>query len=179
MGVNAAGIRPKIFTFKKVLAELKPSIFFIEETKYKEEGKLKLEDYHVFEKVRKNKDGGGGLALGCKKQLKPVWLREGQEVEALSVEIFVSNKSIRCCGAYGVQENDTKEKKDAFWEYLDNEVSFARISGSGLIIHFDGNLCAGKNIIPDDPRPQNRNGKLFEDFLSRNPNLTVLNSHPL
>ena len=32
------------------------------------------------------------------------------------------------------------------------------------------------DIIPDDPRPQNRNGKLFKEFLERNSHLTVVNS---
>ena len=83
---------------------------------------------------------------------------------------------IRCCVAYGPQEGDSKEKKDAFWEYLDQEVVEATNLEAGLLIHFDGNLWAGKNIIPNDPRDQNRNGKLFEQFLDRNPHLKVVNS---
>ena len=31
-------------------------------------------------------------------------------------------------------------------------------------------------MIPNDPRPQNRNRKLFEQFLKRNSNLTVVNA---
>ena len=46
-------------------------------------------------------------------------------------------------------------------------------------MHFDGNLWAGQDIIPGDPRPQNRNGKLFQAFLSRNSHLTVVNSLPI
>ena len=41
LGVNAAGLRSKSMTFKKVLNELKPSVFVIEETKFKDTGKLK------------------------------------------------------------------------------------------------------------------------------------------
>ena len=40
----------------------------------------------------------------------------------------------------------------------------------------DGNFWAGKDIISKDPRPQNNNGKLFQQFLERNKNLTVVNS---
>ena len=82
---------------------------------------------------------------------------------------------IRCCVAYGPQENSTFEKKEAFWNYLDIEVMEAEKSGAGLILHFDGNLWAGSHIIPGDPKKQNINGKLFEDFLLRNPNLSVVN----
>ena len=52
-------------------------------------------------------------------------------------------------------------------------------SEAGLLFHFDGNLWAGKSIIPNDPREQNRNGKLFEQFLDRNPHLKVVNSMDL
>ena len=98
MGINAAGLRSKLFSFKKVLNDLKPSVFFIEETKYKDAGRLKLDGYLIFEKVRKSKVNGGGLAIGCVRELNPVWVREGEdEVETLSVDIFVRNMKIRCC----------------------------------------------------------------------------------
>ena len=118
--------------------------------------------------------------MGCSKDLQPVLLREGDDnVEALSVEIFVKDMRIRCCIAYGCQENETVERKDAFWTFLEEEVLEAEICETGFILHFDGNLWAGKNIIPDDPRPQNKNGKLFQEFLERNPQLTVVNALPL
>ena len=179
LGVNSAGLKCKLTTFKKVLSELKPSIFFIEETKYKETGRIKLENYVIFELVRKSRDGGG-LALGCVKDLQPVFVREGDDnVEALSVEISVRNMRIRCCVAYGCQETELVEKKDAFWSYLDEDVIEADNSEAGFILHFDGNLWAGKEIIPGDPRPQNKNGKLFQEFLERHPHLSVVNSLPV
>ena len=52
-------------------------------------------------------------------------------------------------------------------------------SEAGLLFHFDGNLWAGKSIILYDPREQNINGKLFEQFLDRNPHLNVVNSMDL
>ena len=179
MGVNSAGLKSKFTTFKKVLSELKPSVFFIQETKFKTEGKLKLDNYLVFELLRKSKEGGG-LAIGCEPNLKPAWVREGDDdVEALSIDIFVQGMKIRCCVAYGCQEGDQAERKSKFWKYLNEEVEFANNSNAGLVIQFDGNLWAGDGIIPGDPRPQNRNGKLFENFLQNNPHLTVVNSLPL
>ena len=179
MGVNSGGLKSKLKTLKKVLLELKPSVFFIEETKYKESGKFKIENYEIFELVRKSREGGG-LAIGCIKDLHPTWVREGNDlVEALSVDIFLNKLKVRCCAAYGCQENESNERKAAFWEYLDEEVVLAKNSGGGFILHFDGNLWAGQDIIPGDPRPQNRNGKLFQEFLSRNSHLTVVNSLPI
>ena len=178
--MNAAGLRPKILTFKKVIKELMPAVFFIEETKYKDTGRIKLANYDIFELVRESKDGGGGLALGCLKELQPAWVREGDDlVEALSVEIWLKNMKIRCCVAYGCQETEAIERKEAFWTYVDEEIYFANQAASGFVMHFDGNLWAGSNIVPGDPRPQNRNGRMFQGFLERHPHLTVVNSLPL
>ena len=144
LGVNAAGLGSKMTTFKKILLELKPSVFFVQETKLRNEGRLKLENYQMFELIRKNRDGGG-LAIGCDKRLKPTWVREGNDnIEALSVDIFVAKKKIRCCVAYGCQESDVLERKEQFWNYLDKEVEFAKYNDAGLVIQFDGNLWAGK-----------------------------------
>ena len=44
-------------------------------------------DYTIYELVRKNSNGGG-LCIGVKKDLKPVWVNQGDdEVEALAVEV--------------------------------------------------------------------------------------------
>ena len=159
---------------------MKPSVFFIEETKMKEAGKLKFDNFDVFELVRESQNGGGGLALGCVKDLKATWVREGDDVvEALSVDIFLKNLKIRCCIAYGCQESDTEDRKNAFWDFMEEEVTLAEQSDAGFILHMDGNLWAGENIIPGDPRNQNRNGKKFQNFLEQHPNLTVVNSLPL
>ena len=179
VGVNAAGLGNKLFTFKKMLSELKPSVFFVEETKFKEEGKLKLDNFVIFELVRETKEGGG-LALGCVKELNPVLVRKGDdEVEAMSVDISVKTMRIRCVVAYGCQENSLVEKKNKFWSFIEEEVAASWNSGFGFILQCDGNLWAGQDIIPGDPRQQNNNGKLFKEFLSRNPNLSVVNSLPL
>ena len=107
LGVNAAGLRSKLTSFYKVVSDLKPSVFFIKETKFQDIGKLKLQNYIIYEFVRQNRDGGGGLALGCDKDLNPAWVREGDDqVEAISVEICLKNMKIRCCNAYGCQENE-------------------------------------------------------------------------
>ena len=73
LGVNSAGLGSKILTFKKVINELSPSVFFIEETKFRDAGKIKLENYSIFELIRSSRDGGGGLALGCLKELPCLW----------------------------------------------------------------------------------------------------------
>ena len=120
------------------MEDLKPSVFFVQETKYKEEGKINLgDDYSIYELVRKNENGGGGIAIGCLKNLNPCWVSEGNDiVEVISIDIFLRNMRIRCCAAYGPQESDIIEKKEAFWEHLDKEVDEAAKAGSGFILQF-------------------------------------------
>ena len=99
------------------MSELEPSVFFVEETKYKDEDQLKIDKYVIFELTRDSKDGGGGLAIGVIRELNPILVRKGNdEVEAVSVNIFVRSMSIRCVVAYGCQETSHADKKNAFWK---------------------------------------------------------------
>ena len=179
VGMNAAGMKSKLTTFKKLLNDLQPAIFFVVETKYEEERKFKIDGYKIYELVRKNKSGGG-LAIGCLDDLEADWVRQGDDqIEALSVQISLQQFNIRLCVAYGCQETDLVSRKESFWAYLDEEVRQASESETGFLLYFDGNLWAGEQIIPGDPRSQNRNGKLFQQFLERHPHLTVVNSLPI
>ena len=80
LGVNTAGIRPKVQSFRKVLSDLQPHIFFLEETKSKKSGSIKLNNYVIFEHIRQNQDRGGGrVALGVKQEFHPVFVSTKQE----------------------------------------------------------------------------------------------------
>ena len=92
------------------------------------------------------------------------------------IEVSLDQLNIRCAAAYGPQENDAVEKKLKFWSRLDQEVEKASVSEKGFILQMDGNLHIGPEFLPNDPNSMNKNGKLFKEFLSRNPNLKVVNS---
>ena len=152
---------------------------FIQETKLKQQGKIKTEQckkYQIFELNRKEK-AGGGLAIGAIEEVKPVWISEGDdEVEILVVEIKIIDMKIRCICAYGPKETDCVDKKEKFWGKLTAEVENANLSECAIIIQMDGNLWGGPEVVKNDPNHINNNGKLFKDFLRRNPQLTVGNN---
>ena len=79
-------------------------------------------------------------------------------------------------GGYGPQENDPVERKQKFLSRLGSEVEDADNLGLGFILQMDGNLWAGSELVPGDPNPINNNGRLFKEFLSKYPNLTIVNS---
>ena len=126
VGINSAGITSKIQSFDKLLFDIKPSIFMLQETKRKQGApKMKahnLDNYQVFE-LRRDMTreeggkgmGGGGLAMGALHDLKPVLVRQGNdEAECLTMEVTAGNIKIRCVNGYGPQVGDTKERKDKF-----------------------------------------------------------------
>ena len=191
VGINAAGITSKIDSFDKLLFDLQPSIFMLQETKRKPgDAKMKaknLANYQLFELRReKTKDEGGkglrggGLALSALHDLKPVLVKQGDdEVECMSVEVITGLTTIRCVVGYGPQVDDSSERKEQFWNYLDTEVTIASDRNVSLVIQIDSNAWAGPNLIPGDPNQQNRNGKKLQQFLERNKNITLVNSLPI
>ena len=115
--------------------------------------------------------------IGALKDINPVWIGDGgNEVEAVSVKVSVTEMDIRIVNAYGPQEYDDINKKVKFWKYLDNEAFLAPREGNGLYIAMDGNAWIGNQIIKGDPHKQNKNGEMLQNFLERNPQLSVLNT---
>ena len=63
-------------SFKSLILKSQPCLFFLQETKFKAEGKLKhFNEYQTYELIRKNKTCGG-LAIGALEELEPVFIRE-------------------------------------------------------------------------------------------------------
>ena len=176
----------KLESLEYVLKTENPGAIFLQETKVGRSGRIKIPrnlNYTWYEHNRtKNASKGpkgGGLAIGVLNTLEPSWINEGDDdAEALTVEIWIEGFPIRLICGYGPQEGDKTERKDKFWDYLNSEVNNARNDGAKVIIQMDGNLWAGSKIVEGDPKPQNRNGKLFEGFLGANPDLNVANALP-
>ena len=178
-GINCAGIKSKLKTFNDVINRTKPKVWMIQETKLKPNELISCEatqNYQVYYRNRQVSQGGG-IAMGIDKDIKSTLIREGAEdIEAISVKIFLKDIEIRAITAYGPQENAVKNQKELFWEFIEKEVNDAEFEGNGLFIQMDGNLHAGSQLIDGDPNKQNQNGRLFCELLERNPNLSVVNA---
>jgi hypothetical protein len=149
----------------------------LQETKLKPGEKIKCEtenDFHIYY-LNRQKSQGGGLALGVDKNIESALIREGNDdTEVISVQVQLGGIPTRIIVGYGPQENDIIEKKKKFWDFIEREINEAELENHGLMIQMDGNLHAG-DLVKNDPNPQNKNGKLFMDFLARNKSLVVLN----
>ena len=158
---------------------LEPQVWSVQETKLKNNETLKsevLEKYQVYY-LNRQLSGGGGLAVGIDKNIESALIREGNDTtEVIVIQIILENMPVRLVVGYGPQENALKERKDAFWDFLEEEAIQADSENQGLIIQIDGNLHAGPALLKKDPNVQNNNGKLFMNFLERNPDLVVANT---
>ena len=165
-------------TIKRLIRETNATIVTMQETKYTQYGQMKLDGFYTYEHLRTNK-GCGGVALSALKELNPAFVCDGgEEVEAIKVDIHLSNMSVSVTSAYGPQINDPPNKKKAFWEYLTEQAHRAKASGKGYILQRDLNCWLGPELLPGDVREQNQNGRLFQSFLQEN-KLTCVNSLPI
>ena len=100
---NAASLKGKIHSLKNELNSSQAAVFTIQESHFGKKGKLKIENYEIFEAIRKKQKGG--TIIGVHKGLKPILIKEySDEVELIVVEIQIKNKEIRIMLGYGPQE---------------------------------------------------------------------------
>ena len=107
----------KLTSLNAEVNSIKAKIITLQETHYKEKGKIKLnKDFVVFQAIRVKK--GGGTAIAIHEDLKPKLIEEhSDEYELLVVDIKPKDKDIRIMSGYGPQEN-IEEDKICFTQYL-------------------------------------------------------------
>ena len=124
-GANAAGVKCKLKSLDDILKRLQPQIWAIQETKLKPNERLKLEvgnDFQIYYLYRQNSQGGG-LAVGVHKDIESALVGEGNDdIEALVVQAVLGSIPVKIVVAYGPQENAKKEKKEKFWNFIEDEV---------------------------------------------------------
>ena len=171
---NADGLQGKELSLKNEVIESKASIFCVQETKFRKSGRFAMNNFVVFEAIRKNKEKGGTM-IGVHENLKPVLIEEYSETfELLVVEIRVEDKEIRVITGYGPQENWETSEKMPFFVALEKEISKAKMSGKHVIIEMDANSKLGSTYVENDPNEISANGKILEGIIKRNA-LTVAN----
>ena len=174
IGCNSAGLLNKVESLKRNIQVFQPGVIFIQESKTKRKNKVKLGNYVIFEKIRKD-CGGGGLLTAVHKNLEPISVGEDTDEEVLVVEAKLANRKVRLINAYGPQETETEDKKKSFFNKMDEEIKGAKIAGTMVCVELDANSKLGSELNPGDPHPQSKNGKHLENLVIEN-DLIVVNS---
>ena len=97
---NVNSIMSKKESLLAMLNSLSPCSILLQETKVKKVGSLVLEGYQFFEKIRRNKEGGG-LLTAALNALNPVVIDTDEDAEILVIEITVHEAKVRLINAYG------------------------------------------------------------------------------
>ena len=96
---NAEGLKPKTNSLKNELKVLNVAIFTIQENHHTKKGVCKMEEYEIFETIRKKQNGG--TMIGVNKSLNPILIKDyDQEFEMIVVEVKIQNKDIRIITGY-------------------------------------------------------------------------------
>ena len=162
---NAAGLKAKAESFKNELINSNSAIFTIQESHFNKKGKLKIENFEVFEAIR-NKEKGGTI-IGVHKALKPLLIEEYSEgFELLVVEVTVRNKDIRIISGYGPQESWPEAERMPFFVALEQEIVKAEMNGKSIFIEMDSNSKLGPDMIKNDPHGQSGNGKILAGIIN-------------
>ena len=94
LSTNAAGLKHKANDLKNKISYFESAIFAVQETQYRKKGNFKMDNFVIFEAIRKNKEKGGSM-LGIDMNLQPVLVNEYSETfELIVVEIQVGNTSM-------------------------------------------------------------------------------------
>ena len=112
----------KLETHEFVIVSEGPSVIILQENKVSRSGRIKTPSSHKYTwyEMHRSPDSekgvkGGGLAIAVINHLNPSWISEGNdEIEALTVEIWVEGFPVRLICGYGPQEYDKKERKETF-----------------------------------------------------------------
>ena len=170
---NANGLKNKVNSLKSHISNLNIGIFTIQESNFAKRGKLKINNFEIFEAIRTK--AGGGTIVGAHSSLQPILIQEySDSFELVVIEVNVDDKVIRVISGYGPQETWTTDIKMPFFMTLEEEISKAELSGRSVIICFDANSKMGRDHIPEDPHDISENGKVLEGILRRHA-LTVTN----
>ena len=157
---NAAGLKFKVQSLKNEIRSTKAGIFTIQETHLSKKGKLKVENFEIFEAIRKKQKGG--TVIGVHKAFKPMLIEEySDSFELLVVEIQIRNKEIRIISGYGPQETWKEEERLPFFQALEQEIIKAELLGKSIFIEMDSNSKLGSSMIPNDPHVQSQKWKSF------------------
>ena len=109
LGGNAAGLLNKKDSFFRNISIFKPAAYLIQESKVTQKNKISVDDYVIFEHIRK-KTVGGGVLTAVHKALNPVSVSDeidGEEI--LVVEANLGKRKVRLINGYGPQESDDDE----------------------------------------------------------------------
>ena len=144
----------------------------VQESKLYKKGTLKFSDYFVFEKVRKENEGGGLMTL-VHSNLKPIMIpieNDSKMAEnVLVIEAQLGKSKVRFINAYGPQETSPLDDRTEFFGILDQQIQECLNKNIMLCLELDANAKVSNVTIPYNPQENiSPNGQLLLELIERN-----------
>ena len=122
---NIQGIRNKMVDILEEIKRLNQDIIILTETKKKGCGSEVQGDYlHFYSGVEKHKRAQRGVSILIKKRFKRCinnWEAINENIIKMDVNMF--GRKVTIVGVYGISEDERSQKKDEFYEILNNVVN--------------------------------------------------------
>ena len=163
---NCNGVNNKVEALKVQIKHTKATIFNLQETHLSRKGKIQIENFQIYEAVRRKEHGS---MLGVHVSHKPVLISEySDDFELIVVQVKLGTKQARIMSGFGPQENLDTDKRMPLFVTLEEEIVRATLANLSVIIQLDANSKLGKEYIQDDPHVQTPNGAALAGIIDRN-----------
>ena len=119
--MNCNGLSGKRNSLTANIEILKPTAFFVRETKFMKKGLFKLKEFEIFETI--GPTGCGSILTGIHCCLNPVLISDGanENIEILVVEGELNEKKCRFINGYGPQESADVDRRINFFARLEEK----------------------------------------------------------
>ena len=109
---NCNGVNNKKEALKVQIKHTNATIFNLQETHLSKKGKIKIDNFQIYEAIRRKEHGS---MLGIHVSHKPVLISEySDEFELIVVQVELGAKQARIIAGYGPQENLEADKRMPF-----------------------------------------------------------------
>ena len=167
------GFQSKKDSLKQILCEHDVDILLVTETKeIHTNSSIKLEGYQLFPAVRSKRQGGGILVAIKYGLCSSIIVDKGDEAEFITILFRFNDQHIRLVLVYGLQENDSVNKIQDFYDSISVKVERANLAGDSVFLVGDFNAKLGAEIIRGEI---NQNGARLNGIME-NYSLAVLNA---
>ncbi|XP_057663198.1 uncharacterized protein LOC130898146 [Diorhabda carinulata] len=144
---NVQGLSTKINEVLREIRQLNMDIVVLTETKKKGQDSENLGHYdHFYSGISKDKRAQKGVSILIKKSLRKYvssWEAVNQRI--IKINIAICGNKTTVIGTYGINEDDTVNNKDDYFECLSEEISKVGTSREVIILG-DLNARTGKKI---------------------------------
>ena len=148
--VNMRGLKTKVKSSQEMIQEERPTLIALTETNLKEKEELKLEGYRVIPKNVSAEEGGRGLIIAVRNEIKhitSVVMEEEHPAQQMWVKISNQRIKIRIGLIYAPQESRTRILQlKPMYDKIEDQIQKGKINKEKVLVLGDFNCKIGTKV---------------------------------